>query len=220
MIKAILFDLDNTLYSEKHYFLKSYRYICDKLNLNNDVYRYMIKEYFHDGEKDLFDKVINKFNLSINIKDQMITYYRNADIKLKLFKDTEVIFNNNFKIAIITNGGKATQQNKINILNLNKYFEPIIIAGEYFTKDKWKPSKECFRLCLKKMGLKPENVIYVGDKFEKDVQGAFNASIIPVHLLRKSKINLEKKYKDNKFYYQINSLYQINNIIKELERNE
>lgn len=190
-IKAIIFDLDNTLYDEKLYIesalMNVARAFCLERDLNEqDVFNYLKNDWIKNGERELFQRLLARYQIVINEKNikQLVTAYRNCKASLVPYSDVIetlcLLKSKGFKLGIITNGGKATQQNKINLLGIKHYFDTIIISGEWFSKDLWKPNKAPFYLCFKKLGVKPNECLYVGDKFDKDIVGASEAGAIPI----------------------------------------
>jgi putative hydrolase of the HAD superfamily len=70
----------------------------------------------------------------------------------------------------------------LNDLNLKKYFSTVVISGDYDFK---KPDPRIFHLALEKLGLKPEDAVYLGDA-EEDVVGARAAGIVPILIQRET----------------------------------
>lgn len=68
-------------------------------------------------------------------------------------------------------------EERINRLLPDNNFEFIITSSNYIFR---KPDKRLFELALEKAGLKPDDVWYVGDKYECDVKGSVNAGIMPI----------------------------------------
>lgn len=68
-------------------------------------------------------------------------------------------------------------EERINRLLPDNNFEFIITSSNYMFR---KPDKRLFELALEKAGLKPDDVWYVGDKYEFDVKGSVNAGIMPI----------------------------------------
>ena len=67
MIKAIVFDLDDTLISERDYIKSGFKYvskiISDRYKLdNNEVYEVM-RELFKESPKNVFNRVLDNFNI-------------------------------------------------------------------------------------------------------------------------------------------------------------
>jgi HAD superfamily hydrolase (TIGR01549 family) len=85
-------------------------------------------------------------------------------------------------LAIITNYDHSPYIKTVLCkLDLEKYFKAVIVSEEAGIK---KPDPGIFRLALKKTGLEPEEVIYVGDSVADDVVGAISAGITPVLIKR------------------------------------
>lgn len=68
-------------------------------------------------------------------------------------------------------------EERINRLLPDNNFEFIITSSNYMFR---KPDKRLFELALEKADLKPDDVWYVGDKYECDVKGSVNAGIMPI----------------------------------------
>jgi HAD superfamily hydrolase (TIGR01509 family) len=64
---------------------------------------------------------------------------------------------------------------------LERYFSAVIVSEEAGIK---KPDPGIFKLALEKTGLKPEEVIFVGDSVADDIAGAISAGITPVLIKR------------------------------------
>lgn len=95
--------------------------------------------------------------------EEFLSFLKNHDIR------TGVISN-------ISYCGKAVEERIHSVLPRNE-FEFILATSEYLFR---KPNKRIFELALKKAGLEPEDVWYIGDNYECDVEGARNAGIFPV----------------------------------------
>jgi putative hydrolase of the HAD superfamily len=80
----------------------------------------------------------------------------------------------NYVIAVMTNGFKEVQYPKIERSGIESYFSYIFISEEIGYN---KPDIRIFEFALKKMNAEPEDVIFVGDDYEVDIEGADAASI-------------------------------------------
>jgi len=72
------------------------------------------------------------------------------------------------KLGLITNGLAETHREKIAILRLEDAFDEIFIADEV---GMIKPDPRLFRLAAERLGVEPERCAMVGDRFERDVRG-------------------------------------------------
>ena len=85
--------------------------------------------------------------------------------------------------AEVSESGHPTHSNAVHTsehrlfahTDLSELFEYIIIAGENGIPAK--PHPEPFLLCLREMGLRPEEMLYIGDDWHKDLLGAGGCGI-------------------------------------------
>tara|TARA_B100000131_G_scaffold244574_1_gene237290 strand:- start:556 stop:1248 length:693 start_codon:yes stop_codon:yes gene_type:complete len=74
------------------------------------------------------------------------------------------------KLAIVTNGVSKTQRLRLEIHDYTRYFDAIVISGEFGIP---KPNPAIFNQALNLLGLsKDENVMMVGDSLTSDMEGA------------------------------------------------
>jgi HAD superfamily hydrolase (TIGR01549 family) len=85
--------------------------------------------------------------------------------------------------ALITNGGSDTQREKLTVLNLEPWFDVVIVSGEVRLV---KPDAAVFALALDRLGIGPESVWHVGDNLRTDVAGAKAANLTAVWLNRRA----------------------------------
>lgn len=79
-----------------------------------------------------------------------------------------------FTLGVITNGPSAWQRKKLQTLGLVPYF-PIVLISEAVA---WsKPDAQIFHAALAKAGCRPGQALYVGDRWEVDIQGAVAAGM-------------------------------------------
>ena len=83
-----------------------------------------------------------------------------------------------YKIAIITNGFKEVQYDKIFKSKLSKYFSKVFISEEIGTP---KPGKKIFEHALKSMNAPKKSTLMIGDSWEADILGAMNFGIDQIY---------------------------------------
>jgi HAD superfamily hydrolase (TIGR01549 family) len=89
------------------------------------------------------------------------------------------------KLALITNFDHPPHVYKLaQEYALDRFFEIITISGEVGI---WKPDPRIFALTLEKAGLKPNEVVYIGDSEEDDIKGARAAGLFPILIRRGGK---------------------------------
>jgi putative hydrolase of the HAD superfamily len=191
-IKAIFFDLDDTLYDRSQFEINAYKFIDQKLWKKYDlkkgvIYKNLIKiKNLHNyNYRKLFEDTFEKIKVDPKKKNvferNCLKYYREfVPSKLRLFPNTlnvlKKIKKENYFIGIITNGRIKKQKTKIKILNIEKYFNLIVYARN-FGKKKEKPNPHSFNFISQKLKIKPDEIIYIGDNPKTDYVGAKNAKV-------------------------------------------
>ena len=80
-----------------------------------------------------------------------------------------------YRLFVITNGVKSTQDGRFGISPITKYFEKIFISEVIGAE---KPSKVFFDAVAKGIeGFVPEKAIVIGDSLSSDIKGAINSSL-------------------------------------------
>ena len=83
------------------------------------------------------------------------------------------------RLAVLSNTGFCENSHRIQLrkYDIEKYFEFFMATSDYLIR---KPDKRIFDVALAKLELDSDDVWYVGNKFEFDVQGAHDANMFPV----------------------------------------
>lgn len=108
----------------------------------------------------------------------------------KVFGDYDVIFpdapkllqvlrDKGYMVGIITNGPSILQHHKLDTSGLRKYLDIVVVSGDI---DIHKPAPEIFTYTADKLGLKTEECIYVGDHPINDIQGATGAGMKAIRM--------------------------------------
>ncbi|KKO51733.1 HAD family hydrolase [Paenibacillus sp. DMB20] len=179
-IKAIIFDLDNTILdrtstfgSFTHSFINHY---FKHLESTQKVYDRII-ELDQDGYKDkdeLFAELIEELPwMAKPQRTELLDFYRkeyvNSAVLMKGAKEVIAHSRKKYKTGLITNGKTSIQYGKIDKLGLRNDFDLILVSEEAGIK---KPDPGIFEMALNKLRLKPEECIYVGDHPANDIEGA------------------------------------------------
>lgn len=177
MIKAVIFDLDDTLISEKEYIRSGFRQVAINIskeyNLERDNVYELLLEIFEKDSKNVFNRLLDKLNISYEIDDikKLVDIYRGHKPEIKLYDDAKYIldtlYKKGIKLGIITDGYKITQRNKLEALNIDNYFECIIVTDE-LGREFWKPHSRPYEIMRDKLNLDYDEMVYVGDNVSKD----------------------------------------------------
>ena len=180
MIKAVIFDLDDTLIDESVFAFSAFKEISEYLSIKFNeepklIYDLIVKIYKYNSKKvfnQLFE--IKGYQLQEKELNRLIHIYRNhipsdywldpyTERKLKLLQEKGIF------LGIITDGFKVSQNTKIKQAKLPELFDKIIITDEY-GKFYWKPNERAYRDMQKHLDVPFSSMIYIGDNLEKDFQ--------------------------------------------------
>lgn len=171
-LKGIIFDLDDTLYSEKEYVKSGFEKIGQFLN--DEEAAEQLWKFFQDG-RPAIDSYLNLVGRN-DLKDKCLEIYRNQKPKIQLYPGVVELINSlisrGIKVGIITDGRVEGQKSKIEALGLDKIIEDIIITDELGGPQFRKPNDIAFRIMQCRWRLPYEQIAYVGDNIVKDFQAA------------------------------------------------
>lgn len=195
-LKAVLFDLDNTLMDRDHTFRNFARQLVreglvpmeeaqrEKLvteMIESDADGYREKEGFF---RELIDTLPWKKQPTLEELKQYydrnyMSHAKAMDHAVETLKDCR---SKGLRLGIITNGHSHLQHGKIDLLHLRAHFDTIVVSGDV---DIRKPDPRIYRLALERLGTLPEETVIVGDHPRNDIWGAAQVGIRGIWLLRK-----------------------------------
>jgi putative hydrolase of the HAD superfamily len=184
MIRAIVFDLDNTLYRERDFVTSGFRAVVQYLA---DTYGYCVQRLLpammttleEEGRKAVFDMLRDKFLDSSIPISELVDVYRRHSPSIRLYSGYSGLLKwlaRNHKLGIITDGLPEVQQKKVQALRLQSLMDCIVYTWE-FGVEKEKPHPFPFSLMLESLGADPDSVLFVGDNPDKDCRGAHGAGM-------------------------------------------
>jgi len=207
---VIVFDLDDTLYDEIDFVKSGFKEISRYLN-DNSYYDFMLDDFTKNGSGKVFNNLIDKFNLNINIQ-KLIEIYRFHNPNISLSKETiEILeFAKEYKTALISDGHYIMQQNKFNTLGLKEYIDYPIFTDFYHTK---KPEPKPFKMVMEYFK-EEDQFIYISDNPKKDFIAPNNLGWQSIRF--KNPIGIYKDYENNAIY-EVEKREEIVNILRKLD---
>lgn len=211
-IKAIIFDLDDTLANTSGTIKfkiasKALKVLNPNKNLEEEL-----KKHYESGLSITasLKKIGAEQGLSEQkIKESIKVYSEDLDVEgIKLFKGVRELLDSlskKYYLALVTTGFGLRQQKKIDLLDIRKYFEEIHIDETY---DK----ENAYYNIRRKLGLLPQSVLVVGNKLKKDLLPAKNLGFLTV-------LVGNTKTKDSTDYI-VNNVLDINKVLKDMEFKE
>ena len=172
-VRAVVFDLDDTLYSEKEYVRSGYRQVAALLPRVENAEEKLWNAFLNG--KVAIDYVLSCEGIySEELKGKCLEIYRHQIPDIHLYDGIRKLLldlrNAGVKIGIITDGRSEGQRAKIKALGLEALVDSILITDELGGPKFRKPNDIAFRIMQMRLGVPFESMIYVGDNAEKDFQ--------------------------------------------------
>jgi len=197
MVKAVIFDLDDTLISERDYIISGYRHVAELLSpalkIDKDILFSDMMELFEYSSNNVFNRLLEKYKLKYS--DQMITdlvnEYRSHFPSIKFYNDVlpclQELKAAKIKTGIITDGYAVAQRQKLKAVEAYKYFDEILITDE-LGREYWKPHSKAFILMKERLGFDYDEMIYVGDNILKDFVTPNELGLVSILIRRRNSI--------------------------------
>lgn len=225
-IKAVFFDVDDTLYDgtlqadsarrnaikamieaglglDEERAMKSLKRIVKKFGSNyQGHFNELLKESGHDENPRI-------------IAAGLIAYHNTKLTYLVPFSDTIPTLlslrDRNYKLGVITNGLAVKQWEKLIRLGVQHVFDSVIISKEAGVE---KPDPEIFKLAVEGIKCKPEETVMVGDRIDRDIAGANEVGMLTVQLLKEKRREKTPKKPEDEPDYVISELGDILSILE------
>jgi len=166
-IKGVIFDLDDTLYSEKEYVKSGYKAVSDYLG---GGYEEKLWSHFVEGKPPI-DELLKALGRE-GEKAKVLSIYRSHKPDIHLYPGvTEMIEElkaRGIKVGLITDGRPEGQRKKLEALGLD--VDDVIVTDELGGIQFRKPCDIAFRILMTRWRLNPADIVYVGDNPVKDFQ--------------------------------------------------
>lgn len=186
MLKAILFDLDNTLIDYMHF----------KKETAKAAAKAMIAQGLPASEKEIYDKifqvyeekgieyqktmyeVVKQYGLEINRAEKIqqagiLAYLKRKFEVLKTYPDVlptlEKLKEKGLKLALVSDAPRNKAWQRLIMAGLENAFDLIITHND---TEQFKPHPSPFQLALKTLNISPEEALFVGDNPGRDIRGA------------------------------------------------
>lgn len=189
-IKAILFDLDGTLLdrdaSLKRFIESQHSRLHPVLGhipledyqtrfVELDARGYVWKDRVYQQLMEEFD--IRGISQQELLADYVSQFHHSCEPFPHLIELFERLRSLGIRLGMITNGFTALQLSNIRALDIESYFATILVSEQEGLR---KPDSAIFRRALERLGVSPEESMYVGDHPVNDIQASQQVGMIGV----------------------------------------
>lgn len=201
MIKAVIFDIDNTLYNYTAGHLlgmeKIYGYVKRELGISRERLDAEVERMFLEVRQEMGYHNVNTHNRLIRyqrlLEQWKMPIFPHALEIIRLYDEGTLMESRKpyegvldflawakekgLILGIGTDMNAYNQLEKLWVMGTGQYMDFIVTSEEAQVE---KPHPEFFAQCVKKAGVKPEECVFVGDNVKKDVQGSMRCGLIGV----------------------------------------
>ena len=226
VIKAILFDIDNTLVNFMQMKRKSCEASVDAMIeaglevKKEDVLKTLYELYDKYGieYQQIFQKLLKKLEGRINYKiiaSGIIAYRKVKEFYLVSYPNVIPILislKKKYRLAIISDAPTLQAWTRLITMKLDSFFDVVITKAD---ARKQKTHATPFKVALKRLGIKPEEAIMIGDRIARDVNTAKKLGIHTIYA-RYGDENPAKKGKSGADF-EINKISEILSVLKKIK---
>ncbi len=204
-VKAVLFDLDDTLFDHKFSRLQGLAALQEKFPqlkatpieelekehdvlLNADYGRVLDRKVtIVDGVTQRIAKLCAMYGVNLELEQARATasVYEGAYLKNRQAvpgsRELLTVLKKDVVLGVVTNGLLDPQVEKLRVCKVAEQLDFIVISEAVGHR---KPSKEIFQVALKRAKVRPSEAVYVGDSWVSDVLPAVSVGMKAVWLNR------------------------------------
>jgi putative hydrolase of the HAD superfamily len=188
--RAVLFDLDGTLFDRDASFLElvHVQYQALEAELKQVPFAVFVRRVVELDEHGYADKavvyreIVREFDLPAELGDHLTTSFQETYASFsRCFPEAPSVLAglraHGIKLGIITNGSARMQGDKIHQLGITDLVDAILVSEREGLR---KPDRRIFERALVRLGVDATEAWYVGDHPVADVRGAFDAGLTAI----------------------------------------
>lgn len=176
--RAVLFDLDDTLYPLEQFLMSGYRAVAAQVesawgHAAERALAVMTAAFVTDRGREI-DVLADRLALPAGTVTRLIDVMRAHEPQLRLSSRAVAVLaamRPDWRVGIVTNGRADIQARKVRALGLAPLVDTIVFAAEHGT-GVGKPEAAPFLAACLALGVAPSRTVFVGDDLRCDIAGA------------------------------------------------
>ncbi len=189
-VKALIFDLDGTLVKSPGIPLLNQILLETLRELGVDVKNIVLDDFWRSGSKHR--EILEKWGVKNPIAFWKVFDEKDYNLRFQLiktgvitvFEDVVVLkdLKLNYKLGLVSNSSRRVVELELDSFNLRDLFHSVIVLGTE-NQDYAKPEPQGILWCLSKLGVKKEEVVFIGD-LEIDLAAGLKAGVKTFRIIR------------------------------------
>ena len=202
-IRAVVFDLDDTLYLERHYVRSGFSavggFLREKLSRRpgrGTFEDWMWRRFLAGRREKMFDALSRRFRLGLGRRGvaELVEVYRGHCPAIRPCRGVEELLaelrRKRLRLGLLTDGFLPAQRIKLRALALERHFHAAVFT-ERLGRGAWKPSPRGFELIHSKLSVPHAACAYVADNPAKDFLPANRLAWLTVQWRRRGQIHAD-----------------------------
>jgi putative hydrolase of the HAD superfamily len=189
MTRALVFDLDDTLYPERQFALSAFAAVAEHVSDHYGiercrVFRTLTRSFRRGARASAFQAVTSEFNVPASAVNEMTEVYRAHVPSLRLPALSRQVLEqarHSWRVGVLTNGLPAIQRRKVLALGVGDLVDAVIYAQE---TGSGKPAETAFRAVCEALGTPATRAVMAGDDPWCDIDGGRRAGLRVIRVLR------------------------------------
>lgn len=191
MVRAVIIDLDDTLYDERTYVLSGFRAVARDIARRfphvaaGALMTGMVAELERHGRGAVFDRALEGAGVTPDaaLIAELVAVYRDHRPEIALWPgvaDALAEVARNHRTAIVTDGLAQMQRRKVEALGVARGVDEVLYCWEHEAP---KPDPACYLEAARRLGVRPEDTVVVGDRPDHDMAAARAAGCRSIRVL-------------------------------------
>lgn len=182
--QALLIDLDDTMFPESSYVESGFRAVAQFLEETRDLpadysFPSMMAFLELEGRGAIFDRIIERFEIrnSEGLVAECVDVYRAHKPNIQAYEGVKgalADLSDRYALALVSNGLPAMQQRKLDSLGFEDFFDAVVFCDAINAP---KPATQGLKQALDRLGVFPQDCVFIGDNPNTDGMAASNAGV-------------------------------------------
>ena len=187
--RAIVFDLDDTLYPYRAFVRSGFRAVACRLaaerRLSPAAVLRVLRRALANGQRGHeLQELCARFALPESLIGSLAELIREHTPSLRLPRESRQVLKalrRDWKLGVLTNGEPQIQRRKVAALGVGDLVDAVRFAAECGARH-GKPALSAFRAALDRLNVAAASAVFVGDDPRTDIEGAAAAGMKTIHV--------------------------------------
>ncbi len=170
--KAVVFDLDDTIYPEQQYSFSGFRAVADYIRTlyQLDIFDELVHRYLAGERTNVFGATLGRHfkRVENELIRRMVYVYWSHTPRVDLYDDARIcmalLISRHIPIGLLVTGQSSIQRKKVAALGIEPLLDALVYADDLLgPKQPCQPSEDAFHILALQMETDFPNMLFIGD---------------------------------------------------------